>query len=73
LLQTDSRYDGQFVLICWHHGKLPELAQALGATPPVAKWPGAVFDRYWVIHESSKGKRTLDDRPQSLLFGDSKH
>jgi phosphohistidine phosphatase SixA len=29
---TDSKYDGKLVLICWHHGNLPEFAFALGAS-----------------------------------------
>jgi len=60
---------GQVVLICWHHGKIPEIAKALGiAKPP--KWEGKVFDRVWQI-TFPKGKATLADLPQMLLYGDS--
>ena len=31
-LLTDPKYDGKLVLICWHHGHLPELAFALGSS-----------------------------------------
>lgn len=31
-LLTDPKYDGKLVLICWHHGHLPEFAFALGAS-----------------------------------------
>jgi len=39
------------ILICWHHGKIPQLLRALGADPesllPNGKWPSDVFD--WLI------------------------
>lgn len=30
-LQSHKKYAGKFVVICWHHGEIPELAKALGA------------------------------------------
>jgi hypothetical protein len=45
---------GKNVLICWHHGEIPNLLRALGAKPetllPKGTWPGRVFD--WVIQLS---------------------
>jgi hypothetical protein len=42
---------GKQVLICWHHGDIPALLQALDADPakllPGGKWPDAVFS--WMI------------------------
>ncbi len=42
---------GTNILICWHHGKMPQLLRALGADPesllPNGKWPRDVFD--WLI------------------------
>ena len=42
---------GQDILICWHHGQIPGLLDALGAKPdkllPGGKWPDDVFG--WVI------------------------
>ena len=65
----DVTYAGKIVLICWHHGKIPDIAKALGiAKPP--KWDGKVFDRVWQI-TFPKGKATLADLPQMLLYGDS--
>jgi hypothetical protein len=58
------------VLICWHHGKIPDLAKALGVFNP-PKWDGKVFDRVWQI-TYTKGKASLADLPQMLLYGDSK-
>ena len=42
---------GKNILICWHHGEIPQLLQALGADPSQlfrsSKWPDPVFN--WVI------------------------
>jgi hypothetical protein len=42
---------GQNIFICWHHGEIPQLLQALGADAgqllPNGKWPDDVYD--WVI------------------------
>jgi hypothetical protein len=63
-------YPGQIILVCWHHGKLPDIAKALGISKP-PKWDGKVFDRVWQI-TFPKGKASLQDLPQMLLYGDSK-
>jgi len=64
-----NEFPSQIVLICWHHGKIPEIAKALGiAKPP--KWDGKLFDRVWEI-TFPKGKAALKDLPQMLLYGDS--
>jgi len=66
---THPKYAGQIVLVCWHHGKIPSLAQALGVSQPPS-WPGTVFDRVWQLVYSG-AKPSLTDLPQQLLFGDS--
>lgn len=42
---------GDTVLICWHHGRIPDLLQALGEDPtallPTGKWPEGTYD--WMI------------------------
>lgn len=67
-------YAGKLVLICWHHGNIPALTQALGGQPPVAHWPGTVFDRVWKLSypPGAKGSAGLPvtSLPQKLLFGD---
>ncbi len=63
-------YPGEIVLICWHHGNIPAVAKALGVLKPT-KWDGKVFDRVWQI-TFPKGKASLQDLPQMLLYGDSK-
>jgi len=55
-------YAGKVVLISWHHGKIPELATALGATPPYNPWPEDQFDRIWRI-DYANGKAALQDLP----------
>ena len=45
------KYRGKTILICWHHGHLPDLLSALGADParllPSGKWPDEVFG--WLV------------------------
>ena len=66
---AESACAGKIVLICWHHARIPDIAEALGiAKPP--KWDGKVFDRVWQI-TFTKGKAALKDLPQMLLYGDS--
>jgi hypothetical protein len=55
-------------LICCIHGKIPDVAKALGVAKP-PKWDGKVFDRVWQI-TFPQGKATLKDLPQTLLYGD---
>jgi hypothetical protein len=78
---SQDKYVDKTVLICWHHGNIPDLAMAIVAKAKNAskvkgrvpdRWGGAVFDRVWVITFDDAGDATFDDRPQRLLFGDSK-
>jgi broad specificity phosphatase PhoE len=66
-----GRYAGKVVLVAWHHGSIPMLARALGATPPYDPWPDTQFDRVWKI-DFHQGQVTLTDLPQGLMPGDSK-
>jgi hypothetical protein len=66
-----GKYAGKVVLVAWHHGSLPGLARALGATPPYDPWPETQFDRVWKI-DYKDGKAVLTDLPQELMAGDSK-
>ncbi len=61
-------FAGKVVLICWHHGRIPDVAKALGITKP-PKWDGKVFDRVWQI-TFPRGKASLTDLPQELMYGD---
>lgn len=66
---THPKYAGKEVFICWHHGNIPKLAQALGISNPVNPWPGNVFDRVWKI-DYSEGQPAFANLPQMLLYGD---
>ena len=70
-----SAAHGQVLLICWHHGDIPAVLQALGADPatvlPHGKWPDAVFD--WVIELRYDAEGRLRDTrliPEKLMPGD---
>lgn len=44
-----SKYEGATTLICWHHGHLPDFAEALGAPPAQVggRWDPVVFNLIW--------------------------
>jgi phosphohistidine phosphatase SixA len=67
-LLTDPRYAGKVVLVCWHHGKIPRLAKALGVKG-APLWPEDQFDHVWVI-EPEGGSARFEDVHQKLLDGD---
>ena len=56
-----AHYGGKHVLICWHHGDMPELLRALGADPvtllPGGTWPGDQYD--WLIELRYDGSGRL--------------
>lgn len=60
-----DRYANSNILICWHHGEVLELAQAMGAAPAAlpaksdwpAHWPGTVFG--WLLKIYYKQDGTL--------------
>ena len=67
-LLTDERYTGKVVLVCWHHGKIPNLAKAL-CVQGAPRWPDAQFDRVWVI-DPRRTPPAFADVHQLLLDGD---
>jgi len=71
-----ARPHGRHILICWHHGEIPQLLRALGADAdsliPKAKWPEQVFG--WVIQlRYDDNGRLVDARRinENLLPDDS--
>jgi phosphohistidine phosphatase SixA len=64
--------DGANVLVCWHHGEILALAQALGAPASTlpSKWPGHVFGWLLQLSFDSKGKLTVSTSNQELMYGD---
>jgi hypothetical protein len=69
-LLTDPKYAGKTVLIAWQHGKLPELAKALGAKDVPDTWEDDVFNRVWEI-TYEKGVAKFKDLPENALPEDS--
>ena len=61
----------QHVLICWRHGEIPELLQALAAKPqellPDGKWPDDVFDWVVELRFDDKGRLIKGKRDQAQL------
>jgi phosphohistidine phosphatase SixA len=64
-----GHYGGKTVLVCWHHGELPELAHELGIAEKL-KWSDETYDLIWRI-EWNSGKPQLTVVHQRLLPGDS--
>src|SRR5262249_11201157 len=69
----NSKYDNSDVLICWHHGEILLLAEALGAPvsslPP--KWPGDVFGWGLRLQFDSSGTLTvLPTLNEQLMYDD---
>src|SRR5262249_22651742 len=54
-LLTNPKYAGKTILVCWHHGKIPELVEALGASGVPKHWKDDSFDRVWVVTFDEKG------------------
>jgi hypothetical protein len=65
-----GKYAGKVVLICWHHGEIPHLAQSFGVTDAPKKWDDTVYDKIWMI-EWMDGKPQFSVLPENLLPGDS--
>ena len=73
ILNNPTTYGDQVILICWHHGMIPDLIQAFGVPAcqlPWAKWPGTVFDLVFSITWPSNQPQ-LSVAPQQLLYTDS--
>jgi hypothetical protein len=69
-LLANPQFAGKTILICWRHESLPDLAHKLGATDAPDTWKG--FDRIWQISYDKAGQASFQNRPQSLMPGDSK-
>jgi hypothetical protein len=70
-IDSDPRYSGKTVLICWEHKVIPDIAKAFGVEDSPKKWHGETFDRTWIIKFQSGAKPVFRDLPQKLMFGDS--
>ncbi|MBV9528622.1 hypothetical protein [Sphingomonas sp.] len=63
LLRTDPRYGGKLSLICWHHGEIPGLLQALGAPDGnfPDPWDPEVFNLIVRLRISADGEFHTDE------------
>ena len=72
-----SSYDNETVLICWHHGAIPDLLKDLGAHPktilPEGKWPDDVFGWLVVLHYDEGGKISGKVYSEGITQEDAKH
>jgi hypothetical protein len=70
-----SRLRGKNILICWHHGNIPGLLQALGANPdsvlPNGKWPSEVFGWLIMLRYDENGHLLESKRINENLSPDS--
>jgi len=59
-----THYHGKHILICWHHGKIPELITALGADAgkllPGGKWPDDEYGWVLELHYDNNGQLIPD-------------
>jgi hypothetical protein len=65
-----EEYDGKFVVICWNHDSMHDIAKAFGVKH-APKYPKEAFDRAWLITFPGGERPELTDLPQRLLRGDS--
>jgi hypothetical protein len=75
ILNNPKTYGGQVILICWHHGKAPQLAHKLGVPKnqlqPWDPWNCKVFDLVFKITWDGSGQASLEVDYQQLLFNDT--
>jgi hypothetical protein len=75
ILNTPQTYGGQVILICWHHGKAPNLAEHLGVSQsqiaPWKPWKPEIFDLIFQITWDDSGQANLEVGYQQLLFNDT--
>jgi hypothetical protein len=70
-------YSGETVLICWHHGAIPDLLKAFGVNPkdllPGGNWPDEVFGWLVVLRYDQNGKVTTSVSNEGIAPGDANH
>ena len=70
-------YSGETVLICWHHGAIPDLLRAFGANSkallPGGEWPDDVFGWLIVLRYDQNGKVSANVSNERINPDDAKH
>jgi len=70
-IMANPAYEGRTVVISWAHDGIPDIIKALGWGSGPDKWPGAVFDRVWVLDFRDGKAVSFFDLAERLLPGDS--
>jgi hypothetical protein len=74
ILNNPAKYGGKVILICWHHGKAPDLAAEFKVPDdqlkPWKPWKATVFDLVFQITWIN-GNANLNVNYQALLFNDT--
>ncbi|MGZ3713563.1 MAG: hypothetical protein ACXVBE_17490, partial [Bdellovibrionota bacterium] len=63
-------YDGKFVVICWNHDSMKDIAGEFGVHKP-PKMDGDTFDRGFLITFADQDRPDLREVAEKLLPGDS--
>ncbi len=59
-LLKSSKFNGKTILICWHHGEIPELLDGLGTSPHQTKLADEDYDTvYHILFNPITGNTTL--------------
>lgn len=66
---TNPKYNGSSILICWNHGGINPLVQALGGEDP-GKWKSDIFDQVYILTYEGEAKPKFQKILQKLMFGD---
>ena len=76
--EIQTKDHGRHILICWHHGEIPNLVRALGADPdkllPEGKWPNEVFGWMLELRYDENGRLMPGETKrinEKLMPGDS--
>ncbi|MFA6584460.1 MAG: histidine phosphatase family protein [Elusimicrobiaceae bacterium] len=70
ILKTEA-YNGKMVLVCWEHHAILDILAAFNVKNGPQQWPGASFDRAWVLNFEGDKVTSFEDVPQHVLPGDS--
>ena len=66
-----GKYAGQTLLICWHHGTMPDVAKALGYDQ-APKVPGTAFDIVWQFaYAAGSTTPTFTASTENLMYDDA--
>ncbi len=70
-IKSNSAFNGKFIVICWEHTVLLEIAREFGLPNP-PDWPDTQFDRMWNLNFSPQGQLIgFQNLPERLLPTDS--